>query len=319
MSVPRLWLWIPHAILTAATVFAQAASQPDYTITDNVNLVLLDVSVKNSDGHYVKGLNPQSFTVAEDGRPRAITHFANIDVPVTVGLVVDNSGSMQWKRPEVVMAGLAFARESNPDDQFFVVNFNSRIHFGLPSGLPFTDQLQTLRSALYYGRPMGQTALYDAIAAALHHLERSACEKRTLIVVSDGGDNASHMSLKEMLAMAQASRATVYTVGLLDPDDHDLNPKILRKISKATGGEFLCPENSNEVLAAFETICRDIRSRYSIGFVPAMNGSRKLVHSVKVTAKDSDGRKLAVLTRTSYTAPIGKQFAGTRQTAQKAP
>jgi Ca-activated chloride channel homolog len=319
MSVPRLWPLIPCVILVGATVCAPAASQPDYTITDNVNLVLLDVSVKNSEGHYVKGLSSENFTVAEDGRPRTITHFANVDAPVTVGLVVDNSGSMQWKRPEVVMAGLAFARESNPDDQFFVVNFNSRIYFGLPSRMPFTDQLQTLRSALFYGQPVGQTALYDAVALALRHLELSAREKRTLIVVSDGGDNASHISLKQVLGMAQASRATVYTVGLFDPADRDLNPKVLRKISKTTGGEFLCPENSNEVLVAFKTICRDIRSRYSIGFVPALNESRKLVHSVKVTAKDSDGRKLTVLTRTSYIAPLSEQFAGTQQTAQKAP
>jgi VWFA-related protein len=236
-----------------------------------------------------------------------------MDAPVTVGLVIDNSGSMRLKRAQVVTAGLAFARESNPHDQFFVVNFNDGIHFGLPSPLAFTDQLQTLRSALYYGKPAGQTALYDATAAALHHLEASTRDKRTLIIVSDGGDNVSRTSLGEVLAMAQASRATIYSVGLLDPDDRDLNPKVLKKLSAVTGGEFLQPQTSEEVMGAFHRICRDVRSRYSIGYVPALEGNRRFVHKVKVTAKDPDGRKLSVLTRTSYTTALTEQFATAQQ------
>lgn len=293
--------------------WSQSVAPSTYTITDNVNLVLLDVSVKNSKGNYVQGLRQENFQVAEDGRSRAITHFASVDTPVTVGLVIDISGSMRLKRRQVVTAGLAFARESNPHDQFFVVNFNNGIYFGLPSALAFTDQLQTLRSALYYGKPAGQTALYDATAAALRHLEASNRDKRTLIIVSDGGDNVSRTSLEEVLSMAQASRATIYTVGLLDPDDRDVNPKVLQKLSSVTGGESLRPQTSEEVLAAFETICRDVRSRYSVGYVPALEGSKKFVHKVKVTAKDRDGRKLTVLTRTSYTTALRQQFTTARQ------
>ncbi len=312
MSVPRQWLTIIVAALFCLILTAQTDKDAGFKITDNVDLVLLDVSVKNSKGEYIRGLAQDHFHVAEDGKVKAITHFANVDVPVTIGLVVDDSGSMRLKRPEVVMAGLAFAKQSNPRDQFFVINFNDRVFFGLPSSISFTDHLQTLRSALYYGKPMGQTALYDAIAAALHHLEASSREKRTLIVVSDGGDNASHTSLGEVLTMAQASRATIYTVGLLDPYDSDLNPKVLRRLSSVTGGEFLRPGTVDEVLEAFERICRDIRSRYSIGFIPESTESKKLVHKVRVTAKDEGGHKLNVLTRTSYTTSLVQQFS-TRQ------
>jgi Ca-activated chloride channel homolog len=311
--VPRLRLSIAIATLAGVMAGAQSTAPPDYTITDNVNLVLLDVSVKNAKGNYVQGLRQENFHVAEDGHPRTITHFANVDVPVTVGLVIDISGSMRLKRPEVVTAGLAFARESNPHDQFFVVNFNNGLYFGLPAPLMFTDELRVLRSALYYGKPAGQTALYDAIAAALHHLEASTRDKRTLIIVSDGGDNVSRTSLDEVLAMAQASRATIYTVGLLDPNDRDINPKVLHKLSALTGGAFLRPQTSEDVMAAFKSICRDIRSRYSLGYVPDLEGSKKLVHKVKVTAKDEEGRKLSVLTRTSYTTALSQQFTTAQQ------
>ncbi len=129
-----------------------------------------------------------------------------------------------FQAAEVILAGLAFAKESNPEDEFFVVNFNNRVTRGLPAKVAFTDDLQALRSALYYGQAEGQTALYDAIAYALQHLERSHREKRTLIVVSDGGDNVSRTNLSELMKLIEASRATIYTIGLYDPEDRDLNP-----------------------------------------------------------------------------------------------
>jgi Ca-activated chloride channel family protein len=308
--------WI--AVLALSTVVGNSQIRPEtYTITDNVNLVLLDVSVKGSQGRYVRGLTQANFTVAEDGHRRDITQFANVDVPVTIGLVVDDSGSMRLTRPQVVMAGLSFAKESNRRDQFFVVNFNDRVVFGLPPAIAFTDQLQQLRSALYLGRPIGQTALYDAVAAALHHLELSQREKRTLIVVSDGGDNASQANLPDILNLAQASRATIYTVGLLDPFDQDLNPKVLRKLASVTGGEFFKPTTPAQVQLTFQEICRDIRSRYSIGYIPDIEKDNKhFVHKVKVTARDNAGHKLSVLTRTSYTMALTEQISAREQNAE---
>jgi Ca-activated chloride channel homolog len=276
-----------------------AAAQAVFKIEDNVNLVLLDVSVKDRHGGYVTGLNRSDFRVYEDGRPRDITQFDSFDTPVTIGLVVDNSGSMRSKRADIVLAGLAFAKQSNPQDEFFVVNFNNAVVRGLPSRVLFTDDLQMLRGALYYGEPAGQTALYDAIAYALKHLESSHRDKRTLIVVSDGGDNVSHLRLAELVKVIEASRATVYTIGLYDPFSNDLNPGALQKISKISGGQFFEPRSLSDVVPVFERISKDIRNCYTLGYVPDANDNR-VVRNVKVTAV-RDNRKLLVRTRTSYT------------------
>jgi Ca-activated chloride channel homolog len=299
-----------------------ASDQNVYTVSDNVNLVLLDVSAKDPRGGYVSGLTKRDFRVLEDGRPQQITQFGSVDAPVTIGLVVDDSGSMRSKRPEVVLAGLAFAKESNRQDEFFVVNFNNRVVRGLPDRIAFTDDLQRLRAALYYGEPTGQTALYDAIAYSLKHLELSRQDKRTLIVVSDGGDNVSRTSLPELMRFIEASRATIYTIGLFDPEDEDRNPNVLRKLAKVSGGEFFQPATLNDVLPVFHKIAADIRNRYSIGYVPADIDTSRIIRSVRVTAVTKDRRRLIVRTRTAYTVVpfselIAQQNLSERRRKQK--
>ncbi|MBV9296920.1 MAG: VWA domain-containing protein, partial [Acidobacteriaceae bacterium] len=288
-----------------ATFNPQAVSTADanegiYKISDNVNLVLLDVSVKDPHRGYVTGLSKNSFQVSEDGHSRDITQFASVDTPVTIGLVVDNSGSMRFKRQEVILAGLAFAKESNPKDEFFVVNFNNSVVRGLPPKTLFTDNLQALRAALYYGHAVGQTALYDAIAYSLKHLEYSRQDKRTLIVVSDGGDNVSTTTLPELLSLIESSRATIYTVGLFDPEDRDLNPGVLRRIASISGGQFFEPATLEGVVPVFHKIAQDIRNCYTVGYVPDEITDKRTVRTVKVVAREN-GRKLAVRTRTTYT------------------
>ncbi len=306
------------ALLGMAFPLSAAQHRDPYTISDNVNLVLIDASVKDPRGAYVPGLTKNDFQVFEDGRPQHITTFGSGDTPVTVGLVVDNSGSMRWKRPQVVLAGLAFAKESNARDEFFVVNFNNRVVRGLPVGIAFTDNLQQLRAALYYGEPKGQTALYDAVAYSLKHLELSHQDKRTLIVVSDGGDNVSRTSLTQLIAFIDASRATVYTIGLFDPEDTDRNPGVLRKLAKVSGGEFFEPGTLDDVLSVFHRISADIRRRYSIGFVPQDVGSKRLIRSLRVTAVDKNHRKLIVRSRTAYsTVPFSELIAQPSQRKRK--
>jgi Ca-activated chloride channel family protein len=286
----------------STTGYPYQKPEAPYTISDNVNLVLLDASVKDPRGGYVTGLPKDAFRVAEDGRPRQITTFANVDAPLTLGLVVDNSGSMRLKRPEVILAGLAFAKESNPQDEFFVVNFNDSVVHGLPPSTPFTDDLQTLRTALYYGKAAGKTALYDAIAAALKDLQKGHHDKRTLIVVSDGGDNASKISQRELMALIESSRATIYTVGMVDQGDADFNPRLLRKVAAVSGGQYFQPRTPDEVIPLFKKISKDIRSRYTIGYVPDEKNTKRRIRSVKITAQ-SGGRKLIVKSRTSYMIP----------------
>jgi Ca-activated chloride channel homolog len=286
------------AILLLASAVG-GAQQNAYTISDNVNLVVLDVSVRNPAGGYVTGLKESNFQVFEDRSPRQISQFASVDSPVTVGLVVDNSGSMLRKRTEVIFAGLAFAKQSNSQDDFFVVNFNNSVIRGLPERTLFTDNLQALRNALFFGEPKGQTALYDAVAYSLKHLEFSRQERRALIVVSDGGDNVSQIRLPELMRLIEASRATVYTVGLFDPEMRDLNPGVLRRFASVSGGEYFQP-SVDEVLPVFDKISRDIRSRYTLAFVPNEASDKHTVRTVKVTAQEN-GRKLSVRTRTTYT------------------
>jgi Ca-activated chloride channel family protein len=293
-------------LLFAPSVLFQASppNQNEFTFSDNVNLVLLDASVKDPHAGYVLGLQRENFRVTDDGKTQLITQFGNVDAPVTLGLVVDNSGSMRTKRDEVLQAGLAFARESNAHDEFFVVNFNNSVVPGLPPQLPFTDSLPALQRALYYGRVGGQTALYDAISYSLRHLELGHHEQRTLIVVSDGGDNVSKISRADLMDQIESSRATIYTIGLADPENRDLNPAVLRKFAALTGGEYFQPKDLDDVLPIFERISKDIRSRYTIGFVPTdlPASDKRTIRTVKVTAS-RNGQRFTVRARTTYRVP----------------
>jgi Ca-activated chloride channel homolog len=294
-------LFLLTACFASLTPSKPQAPDPSgsYTISDNVDLVVLDVSVKDPHGGYVTGLKKDNFAVYEDGRERAITQFASVDTPVTVGLVVDNSGSMQNKRPEVILAGLAFGKESNPRDEFFVINFNNSITRGLPANMLFTDDLQMLKRALYFGEPEGQTALYDAIAYSLSHLQYGHHDKRTLIVVSDGRDNDSNITFPKLMNLIESSRATVYTIGIMDQGNEDLDRGVLRKMAKVSGGEFFEPSGLSDIIPVFNRISKDIRNRYTIAYVPDEANDRRVIRTVNVTAR-LNGRKLTVRSRSRY-------------------
>ncbi len=275
------------------------ANAAQLKISDRVDFVLLDVSVTNKAGEFVRNLDRAAFRVFDDGVERPIREFSASDLPAAIGLVVDNSGSMTTKRPEVITAGLAFVKESNSADQFFVVNFNDSVAPGLPPAVPFTNDLRLLRKSLYFGKPTGQTALYDAIAYSLKHLAESGYHRYTLIVVSDGRDNVSRTSFRELLAEVEASKATIYTVGLNDPNTNDLNPAVLRKLARVSGGESFEPNALSEVAPVFQQISQDIEHRYVIGYVPDELHDKRRIRTIKVTARE-DGQKLKVHTRTTY-------------------
>ena len=298
-----LCVYIAALVDVASGAFiAKAAQDNPFTITSDVERVLLDVSVKDRRGTYVAGLKKENFRVLENGRPEPVTDFGDVDSPVTVGLVLDDSGSMQEKRPDVITAGLAFAKESNPQDEFFLVNFNDHVSFGLPAKMDFTDNVNTLRAALYMGNPVGQTALYDAVLQGLLHLKEGKQTKKTLIVVSDGGDNVSKSTQRDVLKLIQASEATVYTVGLFGPDDRDRNPGVLQKFAHVSGGEFYNPTTPAEVIPVFHKIARDIRSRYLVGFAPdpKIDPLKHPVRSIRVTVVGPQRQKYVVRSRTSY-------------------
>jgi len=285
------------AILVCLSVAAQ-----EFTVKVTSDLVLLDVSVKNSKGGYAPGLAQDSFRVFEGGKVQTVSHFSREDVPVTVGLVLDTSGSMSPKYHQVVTAALVFIKASNPNDEIFIVNFNDNVTKGLPPDLPFSDDFPKLRAALNMAKPEGRTSLYDAVALALNHLEKGTRDKKSLIVVSDGGDNHSTHKLDEIKRMVQESRATIYTIGLFDDNDPDRNPDVLRQLSGISGGETYLPKETEEIVDICRRVASDIRARYTIGYVPPPN-SDGVVRKIKVVASQSDGRKLVVHTRTSYMRP----------------
>jgi Ca-activated chloride channel family protein len=299
----KLQALIISVVFAARVIAYQEHSPGDYKITATADYVFLDVSVTGAHGSFVGNLHRNNFTVLDDGRPVEIRDFFTSDAPVALGLVVDNSGSMVQKRPEVITAGLAFAGESNRADQFFVVNFNESVVRGLPPETPFTDNLRLLHDALYFGRPAGQTAVYDAVAYSLKHLELSHLHRRTLIVVSDGRDNASQFRFPELLSRVEASQTTIYTIGLYDPNE-SIDRHALRKMAKISGGEFFEPKEMSEVGPIFHRISQDVRHRYTIGFVPDEITDKKQVRTIKVMVKGVEP-KVNVLTRTRYsTAPL---------------
>ena len=204
---------------------SQSRPGDEYTIRVDVDMVILHATAQDHKHALVSGLDKDDFQVYEDGVLQPIKNFSHEDIPVTVGLVIDNSGSMGAKRADVIAAGLAFARSSNPQDQMFVVNFNERVSFGLPVNTPFTDQVAQLEVALSRIRAQGETALYDAVAAALEHLKMGNRDKKVLIIISDGGDNASKHKLAEIIAMVGQPDAIIYTIGIFDEQDAGSKPR----------------------------------------------------------------------------------------------
>jgi VWFA-related protein len=288
-------------------VAAPARPGGEYAIKVNVDVVVLRATAQDRKNVLVSGLNKEDFQVYEDGALQTIKYFSHDDVPVTVGLVVDNSGSMTPKRHDVIAAAMAFARSSNPQDQMFVVDFNEKVSFGLPSNTAFTDEPAQLQVALSRVAADGETALYDAVAVALEHLKMGNRDKKVLIVVSDGGDNASRHKLAEINALVAQSNAIIYTIGIFDDQDPDRNPGVLKRLAKETGGEAFLPESLKDVEPICERIARDIRNQYTIAYNPTNKKRDGTYRAVLVKATAPDHRRLTVRTRTGYVAPLSSQ------------
>ena len=261
---------------------------------------MLPVAVKDKQGKFVADLTTDQFAVFDNGRRIPIELFTNEDTPVTVGLVVDASGSMRGKIGEVVAATLAFARASNPDDELFVVRFNDDVQ-NVVADVPFllASDVRRLERAMTALRPDGRTALYDGVTAALEQLVRGSRARKVLIVISDGGDNASAATLDRALKQARDSNAAIYTVGIYDEADIDRNPRVLKALAETTGGERYLPRSPGDLLRVCNQIAHEIRTGYTIGYVPPDHDGA--YHRVRVVV-DARPRKLTVRTRPGYFA-----------------
>jgi Ca-activated chloride channel family protein len=297
-----LLMALPSAARRLERQLSEDRPRDQDTIQVNVDLVVLHGTVRSHNGPFVSGLGKENFQVYEDGVPQQISSFSSEDIPVTVGLVVDNSGSMRPKIGEVFAAAMAFARSSNPADQMFVVQFNENVSFGLPADTPFTDKEPQLRMALSRIKATGMTALYDAVAAALAHVEEGNRDKKVLIVISDGADNASKHKLTQLMAMAKQSDTIIYTMGLFEDDDPDRNPGVLKQLARATGGEAFFPESLKEVVPICQQIAHEIRNQYTIAYVPTNRKQDGAYRVIQVKASAPGRGRLSVRTRAGYYA-----------------
>jgi VWFA-related protein len=265
-------------------------------------VVVLHVAVRDRKG-YVSGLDQTAFHVFENRQPQPVTFFSNQDTPVTVGLILDSSGSMGANRDRVIAAAIAFARNSNPADDIFALAFNENINPALPPDSPFTRDISTLRAALYNAiAARGQSGVYNAVSAGLDYLERGKYERKVLVLVSDGGDNASSITRAKIIAKAQASNAVIYTVGVIDPLEVEADPAFLSQLSEATGGESFKPESVSEVGKVLERVAHDIRNMYTVGYVPSSRTQKEELRRVSVEVNLPGGRKAKVRTRRAYLA-----------------
>ena len=285
----------------------------EYTINVDVNLVVLHATVLDKRGRMVNDLKSDDFRVYEDGALQQLSVFSHADIPVTMGIVIDDSGSMREKREAVNAAALAFVKTSNPQDQVFVVNFNDVYYLDTPGD--FASNIEDLKSALDKIDSRGGTALYDAVYASLDHVKLGNRDKKTLLVITDGEDNASRYTFEELLRYAQKSNAVIYTIGLLGSEEpgglfkiHGGSArraaKILEKIAEATGGQAYFPRSLEEVQSTCEQIAHDIRNQYTLAYYPTNGKKDGTFRNVRVDAfSSSNHAKLAVRTRPGYYAP----------------
>jgi Ca-activated chloride channel homolog len=282
-----------------------------FVFKKDVDEVLLHASVIDDRQHIVTTLDRTAFTVFEDGKPQQIISFRHEDIPVAMGILIDNSGSMREKRNKVNQAALNLVRSSNPKDEVFIVNFNDEYYLDQD----FTNDLLKLKDALDKIDTRGGTALYDAVVASAEHLKRNArLEKKILFVVTDGEDNASNENLEQAVKQLQVENGpSVYSIGILGDEEH---PKKARRaleiISDRTGGIAFFPRTLDEVDEISKTIAHDIRNQYTIGYKPTNPKTAGGFRQIRVEAKSKGHKKMVVRTKSGYYAGAPPASSGAK-------
>jgi len=268
-----------------------------FVFKKEVEEVVVHATVMDDKNHLVTNLDKSAFSVFENNQPQTITSFRHEDIPVAMGIVIDNSGSMREKRDKVNKAALNLVRSSNPQDQVFVVNFNDEYYLDQD----FTSNINKLREALEKVEARGGTALYDAILASANHLKDAKLQKKILFVVTDGEDNASRDSLEETVRKLQEENGpTVYAIGLLGDEKARRARRALETIALRTGGISFFPRTLDEVDAISSSVAHDIRNQYTIVYKPSTPKSAGGYRAIHVEAKAKGYGKLTVRTRSGY-------------------
>ncbi len=291
-------------LLAQQSKLGKPAEESGAVFRADTRLVVLHTTVVDRNGHLVTNLPREDFNVFENGVQQQIKVFRREDIPVSMGLIVDNSGSMRDKRAKVEAASLALIKDSNPDDEVFVVNFNDEAFLDLPNGRDFTSDVKEMQEALTRIDSRGGTAMRDAIRMSIDHLkEKAHKDKKVLVVVTDGNDNSSVISLESLVRAAQQSEVLIYSVGLLSDEERreaKRAQRALEALGEATGGETFFPREVSEVDRIAHQVARDIRSQYTIEYTPSDAAMDGTFRQIKV-AVNAPGH-LTARTRSGYYA-----------------
>ena len=303
----------PAAAGQSATPTAPESPETDsgaFVFKKSVEEVVLHATVVDDKQRFVTNLDKTAFTVFEDGHPQTITSFHKEDIPVSMGIVVDNSGSMREKRQKVNAAALNLVRASNPDDEVFVVNFNDEYYLDQD----FTANINKLREALEKIEARGGTALYDAVVASADWMKQAKREKKVIFIVTDGEDTASSQSLEQAVRRLQVENGpTVYSIGILGDEEHPKRAKrALQVMAERTGGIAFFPKTLDEVDAISRSVAHDIRNQYTIGYKPTTPRNQGGYRTVKVEAKSHSSGRLVVRTKSGYYAGTDAAASGTK-------
>jgi Ca-activated chloride channel family protein len=291
----------------------------DFAIIVDVEEVVLPISVLDREGRPVNGLLKEHFLIFEDKVQQQIKVFRHDDIPISLGLVIDNSGSMRNKRERVNSAALSFVRESNPEDETFIVNFDDSAYLEQD----FTGSIGDLIDALDNLDTRGETALYDAVYLSADHVKSGRKDKRVLLVISDGEDNVSKYGLNKVIDVLRESKVTLYAIGLLEENDQRGGlfrkppsrkaKEALQKFAEVTGGRAYFPKSLDEVEELVRNIAHEIRNHYTISYTPLnkkLDGTWREV-SVKVNPPKNISR-VTVRTKEGYFAPMAGPVSGNR-------
>ncbi len=275
----------------------------NYTLVTNAYLVRLNASVVDSSGHQVSALPESAFKVYEDGVLQKIVEFGHEDQPISLGILIDSSGSMYDKRPSVDAAALNLVKLSNPKDEAFLVDFNSEPYIDQD----FTNSIVKLQQGLSYIKAGGGTALYDAVIASADYLAKNSKEpKQVLLIVTDGDDNSSNATLEETIhRVQQLDGPSIYCIGLLFGGDlsHKAakhSKEVLLQLADQTGGQAYFPKKLQDVDGVAQKVAQDIRSQYLIEYRPSRPMSLGGYRTIHVVADESGYHGLRVRTRAGY-------------------
>jgi VWFA-related protein len=316
--VPGHASWRPSPSPRQATSPAGSKAQPaqqssqnegTFVIRKDVDEVILHATVADEKQRIVTDLDKGAFTVFEDGKPQTIISFHHEDIPVAMGIVIDNSGSMREKRAKVNAAALNLVRSSNPQDEVFVVNFNDEYYLDQD----FTNDLLKLKEALEKIDAKGGTALYEALVASAENFKTARLERKVLFVVTDGEDNASRETLEQAVKQLQVENGpSVYAIGILSDEEHPKRAKrALEIIAQRTGGLAFFPKTLDEVDEISRQVAHDIRNQYTIGYHPTNPKTTGGFRTIHVEAKAKGHSKMVVRSKSGY-------YAGTQPVASGA-